>query len=755
MASDTNEAPSPSPYRFRFFRAGGVDQVVLDEGALAHLGELDEKLWLALACPTRGLELDPRTLDLIDTDKDGRIRPPELVAAAKWVREAFAKLGDLWKPLPDDELPLDAFRKDTDTGRALGDRARRILTNLGKKDATAIRLADVLDTEKIFVQTKLNGDGIVPVGATDDAEIQKTITDIIAVLGSVKDRSGEPGVDRAKADAFFDQVAKHVAWLDQASDGSRVAGDATDAAFGAMTAVQGKVDDYFMRARLAAYAGELATRLDASPDEAGALGGRELGPSDAEVARWPLARVVAGAPLSLAVGVNPAWAAKIEAFTRLTVTPLLGGSGGRSTLTEAEWKDVQARLAPFAAWSATRPDLPIGTLGSARIRELAKGDAREKVNALIAEDAALEAENSGIESVEKAIRFRKELVPLLRNFINFSDFYGKRDGIFQTGTLFVDGRSCELCLPVHDVAKHATLAGLAKAYLVYCDCTRKGAEKRVIVAAITAGDVDNLLVGRNGVFYDRKGDDWDATITKILENPISVRQAFLSPYKRFLRAIEEQVAKRAAAADDQSHKGLTAHAAEMTAAEPAAPAPAAPAAAGAPAGPAAGAGPKTIDIGTVAAIGVAVGGLATFLSSVFATFTGLGMWMPLGLGALLLAISGPSMLIAWLKLRQRNIGPILDANGWAVNAFARINVPFGGALTRTAELPTGATRLLDDPFAEKRTPYRRYVALAIVVLLAGLWAAGKLDLFLPTEAQPGSVFHQATPASPAAKPAHS
>ena len=35
--------------------------------------------------------------------------------------------------------------------------------------------------------------------------------------------------------------------------------------------------------------------------------------------------------------------------------------------------------------------------------------------------------------------------------------------------------------------------------------------------------------------------------------------------------------------------------------------------------------------------------------------------------------------------------PILDANGWAVNARAKMNVPFGGALTGVAALPPGAT----------------------------------------------------------------
>ena len=733
-------------YRFRFFRAGSVDQVVLDAGALENLASLDEKLWLALACPTHGLELDARTLDLIDTDKDGRIRPPELLAAVKWAGEVFDDLGDLFKAKGSSEMPLSLLSKETDTGREILEGARHILKNLGRHDADVIALADVLDTEKIFVETKLNGDGIVPVNATDDEPTQKAITDILTVMGSVKDRSGQPGIDKAKADAFFEQATTYAAWLDKADAVVNVLGDATEAAVGAMNAVRPKVDDYFMRGRLAAYASDLTAPLDVAPAEATALAGLDLAPEDTRVGRWPLAHVQSGA-LSLVTGLNPAWAGRVEALARLTVTPLLGADAGRS-LNEAQWKDIQARLAPFEAWSAKKPDLGINALGPARIRELLSSGVKDKVFALIAEDAALEAESNRIEAVEKAIRLRRDLVTLTRNFINFADFYGKREAIFQAGTLYIDGRSCDLCLPVHDVPKHATLAGLAKAYLVYCDCTRKGSDKRIIVGAVTGGSVDNLMVGRNGVFYDRKGDDWDATITKIIENPISVRQAFLAPYKRFVRLIEEQVAKRAAAADEKSQKRLDAHAVSTAhvGTEAEKPAAAAPSPLGEP--------PKKLDIGTIAAIGVAVGGVATFLSSIFATFFGLGMWMPIGILALLLAISGPSMIIAYLKLSQRNIGPILDANGWAVNAFARINVPFGGALTKLAALPKGASRTLDDPFAEKTPPYRRYVFLVVALVLVGLWAAGKLDRFLPAQAHSDVIFHRPPPTpAPSGAPA--
>lgn len=84
----------------------------------------------------------------------------------------------------------------------------------------------------------------------------------------------------------------------------------------------------------------------------------------------------------------------------------------------------------------------------------------------------------------------------------------------------------------------------------------------------------------------------------------------------------------------------------------------------------------------------------------------------------MLLISTPSMLLAYLTLRRRNIGPLLDANGWAVNARAKINVPFGASLTGLAHLPKGAKRSLHDPFAEKKRPWALYLLLLIIVAVA-------------------------------------
>jgi hypothetical protein len=717
-------------YRWSFFRAGGVDQVVLADGDdLAHLDELDQKLWLALSCPTRGLEFDGRTLDLIDTDHDGHIRPGEMLAVVRWARDAFRSLKVLFSRA--DKVPLVEINEETTLGKELLAEAKHILQSLGRPEADSISLDDIADTTKILAATRFNGDGILPPESAGDEDTAQVLRDIIAALGSKPDRSGQPGVDQSTVDKFFDEASAYVAWLDQGEGSIRVAGEATEAAASALAAVRSKVDDYFTRCRLAAFDARAATALNAVDADFVALGPKTLTADAEEIAKLPLAPVAANRPLPMSEGLNPAWTARIATLAKAAVDPILGEN--KTALAESDWNTLKDCMTAFSTWQAAKPDTAVATLPPARLREMLAGTLRQDITALVAQDASGVDQNQQVEQVEKMIRVHRDLVRLLHNFVTFSEFYRTRTSIFQVGTLFIDGRSCDLCLPVDDAGKHASLAGLARAYLLYCDCTRKSGEKRSIVAAVTGGDTDNLMVGRNGVFVDRKGNDWDATVTRIVENPIGIRQAFWSPYKSFVRLVEEQVAKRASAADQEARQKVKANAEKTAHADK-----------GGPETADKKPEPKKIDVGTVAAIGVAVGGIATFLSSILAMFFGLGVWMPVGFVGLLLAISGPSMLIAWLKLRQRNIGPILDANGWSVNAMARINVPFGAALTQVAVLPEGSRRQLRDPFAEKRRPWKLYLLLLVLVALASLWSSGRLDRHLPDGVRAQDVLGCAT-----------
>jgi len=727
-------------HRWRFNRLGGFDQVVIEAGDdICQLPELDQKLWAALSCPTKGVEFDQHTLNLLDTDGDGRIRVPEVLAAVKWACGVLKEPGDLLKS--SEGLPLAAINDASDEGRQVLASARRILANLGKADAALITPAETADTNKIFAKTRFNGDGVVPPAATDDASVAKAITDIMACVGAVPDRSGADGIDQALCDKFFTEAADHLAWWAQGeADAANLLplGKDTEQAAAVFAAVKAKVDDYFTRARLAGFDERAAAPLNPAEADYTALALKTLSTATAELAAFPVARVEADRALPLNKGLNPGWSDALAALREQVVKPLLGAV---DELTEAQWSGISARFAAHSAWHAAMRGAIVAPLGVARVKELVGGNARAAIDALIAQDKELEAEANAIASVDRLVHYYQHLDTLLHNFVSLRDFYtpGKK-AIFQAGTLYLDGRSCELCINVNDIAAHSALATLSMTYLAYCECRRRGGnEKMTVAAAFTGGDADNLRVGRNGVFYDRHGADWDATIVKIIEHPISVSQAFWSPYKRIARMISEQIEKFAGERDKAVEASAAKGVSDASASAQAGKGPAAP-----------------FDIGKFAgifaAIGLAVGAIGTALASVLTGFLGLTWWqMPLAFVGLVIVISGPSMLMAYMKLRQRNLGPMLDANGWAVNTQAKINIPFGSTLTGTAVLPRGAQRSMQDPFAEKRRPWKFYLFLLALLIAAGaLWEKGYITRWM--DALQHKTEEAAKPAEPAPAP---
>ena len=176
-----SRSSSPS-HAWTFFRTGGLEQVALTSGEdLLALEHLDQKLWVALSCPVKGLEIDEKTLALIDTDGDGRIRVPEILAAIKWAAVHLADCGTLFAG--SDGLPLAALNTATSEGQGALASAKQILTSLGKPTATAITVAEAADTARIFSANPLNGDGVIPPDATPDPGLQQVIKDIIACTG--------------------------------------------------------------------------------------------------------------------------------------------------------------------------------------------------------------------------------------------------------------------------------------------------------------------------------------------------------------------------------------------------------------------------------------------------------------------------------------------------------------------------------------------------------------------------------------------
>ncbi len=692
-------------HKWRFFRVGKLDQVLFETADdFTSLRSLDLKIWVALSCPTRGIDFDPATLDLIDSDNDGRIRAPELLAAVDWVTDHLKDPADLKHE--SDELPLDSIDDSTPEGEALLASARRILVNLGKGNNGSITPGDTADTARILARTNFNGDGIVTANDSMDPTIQKAIEEVIETIGPVFDCNGIAGISQESLDSFYNDLASFEKWWRHGEEASRAGAgilplaDDTQAGYEAYRDSKTKITDFFNRCRLAAYDPRAAAPLNLPPSGYEALAPGDLSVIGPDIEQMPLQQIDADGVLNLAEGINPAWIDRIKVLRERVVQPLLGSD--KATLSYDEWMGVIIRFTDYEDWVTQKKGGSVEKLGIVRIREILEGKGRAEIEALIARDAALAPEAAGISNVNRLVLYYRDIARLLRNFVSFEDFYNPgTKATFQAGTLYLDQRGCNLCIEISDPTRHSILASLSRMYVAYCDLSRPNGESKKIAACFTQGDSDYLMVGRNGVFYDRKGQDWDAQIIKVMEFPISVRQAFLQPYKKFIRFIEEQVAKRAAAAQAETDAKLAATATAKADGKT-------------------DTDPNKINIGTVAALGVAISGFVSVLTAIIGGILGLGLWqIPLAVIGVLLAISGPSMLIAWLKLRQRTLGPILDANGWAINGRIKVDVALATRLTDKKTLPPNTSRRFRDPYQKRRT--WPVIVLAVVIVAATAW----------------------------------
>lgn len=628
-------------YPWTFASIGGVTRVTITSGEdIAHLGELDQKLWTVLSCPVKGLEFDEQTLALMDTDNDGRIRVNEVVAASKWLVGAVRNSDAILEG--NDHIALADINEASEQGAAILQSAKRLLGRIGV-DGNEVSMADVAKAREAFDEK---------VKAKDDA---------VAVT-----------VD------------------------NRPYGDNTDDAIAAVNALRSKVADYFMRCKLIAFDEECSAAVDVNVEKIQSISEKNLATCADQIADYPLARPTKDMRLPVTAGINPAWQAT---FSKAYSLAIAADYPDADAIDEAQWNAIVDKLDAYVAGLAD--------------------DKTAKVENFDKETAEEDADNK---LVEKFLRYYRDFYKLLKNYVVFADFYTRdknKLAVFQAGQLYIDQRCCDLCIRVTDMAKHADMAGLSGMYLVYCHCVSKvKAAEMDIVAVLTDGDVDDFRVGKNAVFYDRSGQDWDATVTKIVDNPVSIRQAFWSPYKKLWKFITDKINKNAAEKEAKQMDNLTAKADTATDSLTAKPDAADPAAAAAPAEK------KTpFDIakfaGIFAAIGLALGAIGAALaglgSFVFAKWYNIIVLLAL----IIVVISGPSMFIAWTKLRKRNLGPVLNANGWAINAQVRVNTTFGATLTSLAKYPLVK---LPDPYADKKMAWWKK-CLIWLVILGGIFCA--------------------------------
>ena len=662
----------------RFTRTGRAYQLDIATAAdLRHALDLDEARWVATSAPIDTLHLNAVFLKLVDSDHDGRIKPRELKDAIRWCLEVLCDFRSL--DAGDESLALASINPRAEDGKRAHAAATELLLDHADEAATYISLDHVRQVRRQIECLAVSETGIVLPQATDDPTVRQFVEDLVATVGGVEHPSGATGLDEAHVSQFLLTAEAYLAWDAQGrpSDENRATeilplGPATAAAFAALAGVREKIDQYFAQCEAVTLDDRLVDRITGTIDDdhtdfANLTDLRTL------LQRAPLSRPCAERTLRFDEPINPCYADSIACLREQVVRPMLGNS---DQLTHQQWQQTKQTFATYERWLSDPRGAELTPLGPEKIRHYLDARTADAVRDLIAQSQQTALVLDNIRALEKLILFQANILQLANNFISFPDLYDPaRRAVFEMGTAVLDGRRFNFAVKVIDRTAHATIAATSNIYVMYLELVRQDSEERPCVAVpVTAGGQGNLCVGKRGIFEDIEGQQWDARIVKIIENPIGLGGAIVAPYRRIAAMFVSKIDALTSSAEQQFDESAER---TMSAVSTAGTPSATPAAGAATGGMAAG--------GLLLGGGVAVAALLSAIAYVGRVVVENPLAILLGVAGATLLLMLPTTIRAFLKLRQRDLSALLEGTGWAINA--RMRLTQRQALTFTVRPP--------------------------------------------------------------------
>lgn len=707
--------PTPLVYR----RHGGSLQVDLPNfEALVEAIHIPETQWMATACPIEGLQCDPRFLSFLDTDNNGRIRVAEVRDAVKHTARLLQsrKGADARSEV----LELDALSPE---GARLKAAAVRILGVLKAADSARISLEQVRASDPVLRTAGLNGDGIVAPEFLPE-KVRGLASRIMAAFPELKNRAAQAGIDSATLQRFREARTALLAHTGQKA-AAFVWGEQSLARAQRIREVKPLLDAYFLQCRLVAAQPEAASSLKLAAGRVeGVLG--DTAALEKAATSLPIAPAdPAGVLIWSKLYRGPAFET-LEAFHKEVATAITGDA---EQLTDAAWKDLSAKADAVLAWQATFDASPVKGL-LAELPAIADADL-EAIEAASKADLALKEELDAITELERLILYQRWLLTFANNFISMPDLYhAQKRALFEKGTLILGGRKYTLAVLAQPQAAHAALTSQGTTCILYVHVTPKdGGPGYEVAVPVTRGRSANLEVGKRGIFHDVDGKEFDATVTQVIRQPVSLWEAMTLPFQRIGAFISSKVEAFANSGDkvfesklEQSYAHTTALATTAVTAPPAAPA--APTAAPAQNGATA---------GLIAAGGIAFAAVGSSLAFIVGQVKSLTLVDVISAAIVIAAIVMlPSGLFGWLKLRKRNLALLLEGSGWALNDRLKLTKDLASLVTRKPGLPKGArvdrsdplrstVADLDDDEEEERGSLGARLLVALVILFAVLW----------------------------------
>lgn len=663
--------------KFALVNYGGSYQLdIKSVEDLEALNFIDEAFWMATSVPTFSLNCSDDFIKVLDKNKSERVLSSDL-------RESVLLLLDVLKNYDrvnakSNALALNDF-SDSPKAQELKEAFKEILSNLGKAESDELTLEDLRNVNGILKNGLSNGDGIIPADHIEDPELQNFVKDIILCLGSADDVNGIQGIGKPRLETFLTAAKDYLAWKDSKDYNPEILPlhEKTADAYKVFSDIRPKINEYFRLCQQYKYAETLGQKYIL------ATCGPEKNSSLEQAADYlkenSIAPLNSDCELRLDAEINPYYTSSLIDLREKILNEFLARPA--NTLIESDWKNVCDIFLPYEDWLATQKGKEVKSLDDEKLRTYLNSGFPGKLEELIAEDKELGHKLKIRVQLEEIIILQKEVIDFCNNFISFPHLYNpEKRAMFEAGHLVIDGRIFNFNIKIKDVDQHAKLAKRSGIYVMYIEITgAKEDGKYYICTPVTSHRLGLLGVDKRGVLFDLNGKEWDAKVVKVLDNPVSLTEATLAPFKKFCQMIIDAVDKISSGTEKHLEKqiGSTGQDLQKNLTT-------------VPKGP-----PEpSKETSSATARDLMVTGSVTFaaLGSSFAyitsTFTGMNWEHRLSaFGIGLMAIILPVMFVSAIKLYRRNISSILEASGWAMNAHMRLTNQLAKILAPKPDAP--------------------------------------------------------------------
>jgi hypothetical protein len=662
---------------------------------------LDEAHWATTGVSNNALNCDNTFIDYVDIDNNKRVMCFEVTNSIKWL---FKILKDRQSILDtSDILKLESINTDEKEGKAIHDSVKQILKKLRNSKEQQVSLKQVRKIKEDVSKTAISEAGVVLKEASEDDKIKELISSVIKTLGGVPHPSGKEGINKEKFDEFTKTAKVYLKWHEKSviSSGEKETeimplGLNTLKAYKSFIKIHEKIDHFFSLCKVLSFTkrakkitDNIAKTAEGKTQETSAplnINSKEV--IENYLKESPLANPNLEQELVFSEIINFYYEDAVKNFIEDVIKPFKITPADR--LSYRQWITIREKMAGHRKWQNSKQGAKVESIAVDKLREFTEEEFISKVHKLIEEsiDTALVLDE--IRNVEKLILFQIWMMKFLNNFVYFPYLYDpQKRALFEMGTLVMDGRRFTLSVQVDNHEKHMQFSKQSNMFILYVNVLSSTEKKYEVAVPVTSGGKGNLYIGKRGIFQDTNKTDWDAEIIGIVENPISLKEAFSTPFKKLGKLINAKIEELKSAAETQLDtvvKGSETPPVQTQQTD--------------------NKGIGNLFMGggiAIAAIGSAMAFITKTLSEVewhTILFTILG-----AVSAVLL----PTFISAFIKLKKRDLSAILEASGWAVNARMKLTFKLGKFFTQRPKIK--------KPFSIKKL-ISLFISLVILALLS-------------------------------------